>query len=142
MEPALTCRRVPDDVLLAHLGAVERSLRAIRADLVNETRAQHDIARGLASAGFVVRREVTLGPHMRIDFVVPCPVISAGNIGIEVKLKRGVSPTQAFVQIEEYAATSGIDAIILATGIPMRLPETISGKPARLVALGLAWHAR
>ena len=111
--------------------SVRRQLTCCRLSLASELALHSDIARVLDLAGIPFKREVHLGSKMRIDFIV------AGRIGMEVKIKGGVS--DIFRQCRKYCLSPDIAALILATNRPMGLPETIEGKPAYYISLGQAW---
>lgn len=96
----------------------------------DEKRLQADIAAALAVGGIAHEREVRLAPTDIIDFV-------AGRVGIEVKIKG--SKRAILRQVERYATSDRLDAIVLLTGIAIGMPETITGKPVRIVSLGRSW---
>lgn len=106
-------------------------LRAVRADLSNEKRAQADLAGALAAAGIAVEREVRLAPGDIIDLL-------CGDIGIEVKLK-GARKRAVWAQLERYARHDRIAGLILASNLAMGLPASAGGKPLWFLPLGRAW---
>lgn len=97
--------------------------------LQNEKELQREIADLFDEAGVRYEREVPVSGGI-IDFCV-------GPIGIEVKIKG--QKRAIFHQVSGYAEDPGIEEIILATGLAMRLPDEINGKRAHVVSLGKAW---
>jgi hypothetical protein len=73
-----------------------------------------------------VEREARLGPRERIDFLVQT---EDARIGVEVKCKGGVRSVTR--QLGGYAASDGVDALILVTTKPSlgAVPRTIGGIP-------------
>lgn len=129
------CIRTPaDDGTAARL---VRFLTGLRVDLSDETRAQMRIEESLCVSGWQYTRGVPLDPGDRIDFVVGVP--GAPGIGIDVKLRTGGSKREVFGQLERYARSPRISAIVLMTNQTMGLPEEIGGKPLFYVSLGRAW---
>ncbi|MDP1866984.1 MAG: hypothetical protein Q8L13_11675 [Bradyrhizobium sp.] len=102
-----------------------------RWPLSDEKALQPLIETEFAAAGIAgVRREVHLGPHDIVDFMI-------GGLAIEVKVKG--QRRSIFRQLERYCSYAEVSEIILATNVPMSLPPEICGKPARVAALGRGW---
>jgi hypothetical protein len=108
-----------------------------RFPLADEKLLQAEIAGVLAAAQLSFRREVRLGPRDIVDFVVDDPAQITVGVAVEVKIKG--NRRDIFRQLERYAAYDAVSAIVLATNVPMNLPETICGKPASVAALGRGW---
>lgn len=96
------------------LGAEEQVQRAIALVLVN-----HDVEH---------KREVSLAPASRIDFLV-------GAIGVEVKIGGGLSPL--IRQLARYAEFERVSEIVLVTtkSSLCRVPEELNGKRVRVALL-------
>jgi hypothetical protein len=112
--------------------AVVAVLRRHRYAWANETDVQAQLAAVLAEAGFTVKREVRLGGTLgRIDLIVD-------RIGIEVKVKG--SAEDAARQLQRYAGSCALDALILATThrAHLPLPATLGGMPVHGVHLAAA----
>lgn len=102
-----------------------------RLPLSDEKALQAAIATMLADACLAHQREVRLAPGDIVDFMV------AAGIAIEVKIKG--SRRAIFKQIARYAQHAEVREIVLATNVPMGLPEEINGKPVAIAALGRGW---
>ena len=89
------------------------------------------VAEALALAGLGYAHECKLGPRCRIDFAV-------GRVGIEVKKGRP-TPSLLVKQLRRYLESDALDGIIVVTQRATALPETICGKPLRLVSLNRLW---
>jgi hypothetical protein len=111
-----------------------------RLTLADEKRLQIEIAEVLTSASVLAgssisfRREVRLGDGDIVDFMIDGPI---EGIAIEVKIKGNAR--SIYRQLERYCAHDEVRAIILATNVPMNLPDTINGKPTAIAALGRGW---
>lgn len=103
-----------------------------RVDLSDEKRTQRDIAEVFTGAGIPHEREVKLTKKDIVDFMV-------GDVAVEVKLKTGASKMDIYRQLERYAESEKVKALVLVTNLAMGLPETIKGKPVYFVSLGRAW---
>ena len=63
-----------------------------------------------------------------------------GGIGVEVKLLKSASrPAAILRQLEMYAASGRIEALILVSNKAADLPAKVGGKPLHVVGLGRAW---
>lgn len=91
---------------------------------------QDAIATVLTDAGMVVEREVALTAQDRIDMLVDL------TVGVEVKV--GSSTTNVMRQLQRYAASDQVDALLLVTTrVTHRyLPDEVAGKPLTVVVLG------
>jgi hypothetical protein len=94
----------------------------------DERELQEGIAAVLAPLG--PAREVRVGARDRIDFLLP------GGIGVEVKIDGSLSALTR--QAHRYAQRAEIAALIIVTNRHRlaQLPDTISGKPVRVVTVG------
>ena len=104
-------------------------LRAARFQFSSEDDLQRGIDGLLKSRGLTVQREVVLGPHDRIDFLLD------GGIGIEVKVRGNASDLGR--QVERYMENPRVSTVIVVTSrmTHQMLPETISEKPVLVVHL-------
>lgn len=118
---------------------VIRALTGWRCDLLNEKTTQGDIAAALQAAGIPFVREQRIGGGEIIDFVVDngARVNGAGGIGIEVKIKG--SKRALYRQIVRYCDLGVLDALIVATSVPIGLPDLINGTPVFVRDLTRAW---
>lgn len=106
-------------------------LRRHRIDLTDEKRAQADMERVFAAAGYEVAREHRLSGADIVDFMV--------NGGTAVEVKIGGSRMAIYRQLERYAAHDAVTDLLLVSNVPITLPKTINGKPAVVAQLGAAW---
>lgn len=102
-----------------------------RWPLADEKRLQLCIADEFAREGIEAEREVRLNGSDIIDF------LTKGGIGIEVKIKG--SKREIYRQCERYCLHDRINALILASNVPVGLPTFINGKPISFVHLGKGW---
>ncbi len=89
------------------------------------------ISRMLDAKGIAYIHEFRLGPGQRIDFL-------CGSIGIEVKKGRP-SATRLRAQLTRYLSIPSVSAAIVVLQRPCPLPETLCGKPLRILALNRLW---
>lgn len=82
------------------------TLRSARFVHVDEDELQRGIAEVLSRAEIAFEREVRLSDRDRIDFLV-------GGLGIEVKLAGSARSVRR--QLERYAASSRVEALLLVT---------------------------
>jgi hypothetical protein len=94
----------------------------------DEYELQDAIAHVLAQHVAPVEREVTLAPRCRIDILV-------GRVGIEIKVKGSVETVAR--QLQRYATTGRLDALVLATtrATHHTLPTELGGMPVTVVNL-------
>lgn len=103
-------------------------LRRQRYAFGTEAILQLSIASALESAGVEFEREARLTPLDRIDFLV------AGGIGIEAKVRYPRRPI--YRQLQRYAESDQIAALILITATALGLPPSLNGKPLFYVSIG------
>lgn len=116
-------------------GLLQRVLSALgelRSPFALEENDLHSaVAQRLAEAGLPYRHEASIGPGCRIDYLV-------GNVGIEIKNGR---PNEAGLkrQLARYAACPAIGALVVLAPRSVRLPDSVLGKPVRMLALNQLW---
>jgi len=106
-------------------------ISSARLDLSTEGAVQRGLARLLREERVPYEAEVVLAPSDRIDFVI-------GRVGIEVKI--GQSRRAILRQLERYAASDRVDAILLVSSAPF--PSSgfeLNGKPVHIVSLSTGW---
>ncbi len=114
---------------------LERVISALSALRVPLQRGEYDLHRlaeeALAEAGLPFAHEVPLAPRCRIDLM-------CGAVGIE--MKRG-KPNRAVLlrQLSRYAACPQVEALIAVCERNVDLPDTLCGKPLRLICLNRLW---
>ena len=112
--------------------AILSALSALRIGPQPEEYEIHDaVARALDSAGIPYIHECKLLPGRRIDF-------ACGSIGIEVKKGRPEA-ARLRAQLRRYLEDTRLTAVIVVLQKPCALPETICGKPVRVVSLNRLW---
>ena len=104
-----------------------RLLRSYRFRHTSEDALQRAIVQVLTNEGIPFEREVKLGPKDRIDFMLP------GGVGIELKVKG--SATNVARQLQRYAKSDRITALVLVTsrlqaGVQL---DAYLGKPVHVV---------
>ena len=109
---------------------IVRVLAATRLDLSDEKSLQAEMARAFSAAMLPYQREVDLGCGDIVDFKI-------GAVAIEVKIKGGRQAI--YRQCARYCNHTEVGALVLATAVPMSLPETIYAVPAFVVSLGEGW---
>jgi hypothetical protein len=94
----------------------------------DEGQLQNGLAGVFTDQGVVAEREVRLASRDRIDFLV-------GRIGVEVKTRGQVAAVAR--QLQRYASSDRIDALLLVTAVArhLTLPATIGGKPLVVASL-------
>ena len=108
------------------------ALAAVRMPALPEEYDIHAaVAEALVGAGLACAHEYRLGPRCRIDFAV-------GRVGIEIKMGRPAS-ARLVKQLRRYLESDALDGVIVVTQRATALPETICGKPVRLVSLNRLW---
>jgi hypothetical protein len=115
---------------MTHLNRVTDVLSRTRFLIDDEKRLQASIADALTSAGLSFEREVRLSPRDVIDYV-------SDRVGIEAKVKG--SKRAILRQVQRYAGSDRLDAIVVITAVALGLPDQINGKPVRMVSIGRAW---
>lgn len=114
-----------------HASQLADLIRRHRIDLTDEKRAQADMEKVFAAAGYQVAREHRLSGADIVDFMVN------GSIAVEVKV--GGSRMAIYRQLERYAAHDSVTDLLLVSNVPITLPKTINGKAAAVAQLGAAW---
>ena len=89
------------------------------------------VAEALFGGGLDYDHEYKLGPRCRIDFRV-------GRVGIEIKKGRPV-PSELTRQLRRYLASDALDGVIVVMQRAVTMPETIAGKPVRVLSLNRLW---
>lgn len=110
------------------LDEVLQALRSYRYSFHDEDGLQWGIAAALALADLSFDREVILGKHDRLDFLV-------GNVAIEAKIDG--TANALLRQLHRYAQHDGIDALVVVTNRARLslMPSELNGKPVRVVSL-------
>lgn len=120
------------DALAREIRAIGAALSAIRVPAQPEEYDIHAaVARALSDAGLNFEHEYRLGPRRRIDFRV-------GRVGIEVK-KGHPASSELTRQLRKYLESDALDGVIVVAQRATALPETLCGKPVRLVSLNRLW---
>ncbi|MDI1264983.1 MAG: hypothetical protein PS018_17170 [bacterium] len=119
-EPWVRSRGYLVDVLTSH-----------RLPLSDEKALQAAMAEAFSALKIDFRREVQLGPRDIVDFIV------WNDVAIEVKIKG--QRRAIFRQVERYCGYDAVGSLVLATNVPIGLPETINAKPISVAALGRGW---
>jgi len=107
---------------------VIRVLRTRRFVARSEDRIQEGIAYVLKNEEIPFRREVSLAPRDRIDFMV-------GRCGVEVKVKGTTPSVQR--QLERYAEHDEVEEILLVTtkSAHVSIARELNGKPVHVFIL-------
>lgn len=109
-----------------------------RLPLADEKQLQERMADVLVADGLYIRREYPLGDGDIVDFLVLSnDILPLRGVAIEVKIKG--ARRAIFKQLERYVRHEAVEEIILATNVPMGLPERIGGKAASIASLGRGW---
>lgn len=95
-----------------------------------EQAAHNALADALARAGLTVVREVRLNPTDRIDIMVE-------GVGVEVKIKG--ARRAIYRQLQRYAASDQVRALVLATAAAWPPMSEIDGKPFFHASLVRGW---
>ena len=116
----------------SRLDGLIRAMQGIRPPVTrNEYQLHELVAAALTEGGFQIVHEGRLGPRCRIDFIVD-------RVGIEVK--RGKVDVSALKkQCARYLAFDALDALIVVADTRASLPDSILGKPVRVVGLNRLW---
>jgi hypothetical protein len=119
--PAVQARTWPPEELAELVTAHRFTYR-------DEGQLQDGLAAVFAAQAVVAEREVRLASRDRIDFLV-------GRVGVEVKTRGQVAAVAR--QLQRYAASDRIDALLLVTAVArhLTLPATIGGKPLVVASL-------
>jgi hypothetical protein len=103
-------------------------IRAHRFTYCDEKQLHEALTGALADGGITAAREVPLNARDRIDLL-------AGRIGIEVKIAGAT--TRVLGQLQRYAHSDKLDALVLVTtrARHLQLPGEVGGKPLAVVSL-------
>lgn len=117
------------------MSELERILRALEALRVGPQPEEYEIHRAVAqaleAANVAYVHEGRLAPGRRIDFI-------CGGVGIEVKKGRP-DGARLRAQLKRYLENTALTAVVVVLQRPCALPETICGKPVRVLALNRLW---
>lgn len=96
-----------------------------------ESDIHQTVEKRLIEAGLPYVHEAKLGPGCRIDYLVE---------GVGVEIKKG-KPDGAKLrqQLARYAACGQISALVVLTPRSVSLPDSLMGKPVRLIVLNRLW---
>jgi hypothetical protein len=114
--------------------AIVTLLISHRLRVAVEKEFQADVERVLEKSGFAFTREYDLGIGIgTIDFYSP-----EHRIGLELKVKGSLADVAR--QLQRYAGSPQIDALVLVTGRARlgAVPKTIGGKP---LAVASVWRS-
>lgn len=108
---------------------LEQILQTLRKERYS-ARHEADMQAAVKLALFGIEAEVTLSDADRIDFLTPC------GIGIECKVDGSVP--MVIAQLQRYAASERVRAIVLLTTCQRHrgIPSIISGKPIHVLYVG------
>jgi len=113
--------------------AVCEALRSLRLPPVWDEYIIHAaVGDCLRQAGFACEHEVKIASGCRCDFFVD------GHIVVEIKRGRPVR-SMLLRQMARYLSISAVSAGIVLTERQTNLPETIGGKPCRVISLAACW---
>lgn len=138
MQVALTVESTDLEVRLAGIRSAMAKIVMFcgqqRVDASQEKVAQAAVEVALKAGGFDFKREHSLGPKDKPDFL-----IIQDGFNIVVEMKTRAQRVKIFKQIERYTTHDTVDGVILLSGTAMGLPESINGKPALFASLGQGW---
>ena len=110
---------------------LSRLISSARLDLSTERTVQRGLAKLFEEEQVPYEAEVILAPSDRIDFLI-------GRVGVEVKIGH---PRRAILrQLERYAQSDRVDALLLVSSAPF--PSAgfeLKGKPVHIVSLSSGW---
>ena len=114
------------------LEEVLQALMMMRAPFAPYEKDLHAlVAERLTEAGLCFTHEAMIAPRCRIDFLV-------GTVGIEIK-KGKPDRSSLREQVTRYAASDRISALIVLSERNVSLPESLMGKPVRVIVLNSLW---
>ncbi len=118
---------------MTELDRVLQALSTLRApQAAQEVQLQLAVADCLTGFGIPYRREATLGRGCRIDFLT--------DEGIGIELKKGRPGSRSLRgQLERYAASEQVSALVVLTQKSALLPAKIGGKACVQVSLNRLW---
>lgn len=117
-----------------HLDSVLAALCTIRSRRIGDelTYLHPLVTNALTEAGIGHEREVALGPRARVDF------LTEGGVAVEVK--RGRPRIASLLsQLEKYAESDMVSAVVLVLERFVPLPDQLGGKPVRCISLNMLW---
>lgn len=118
--------------------AVAGVLTGVRAVWHNEDQLQAVLTAALTAAGCDAVREVRLSRADRVDILATTP--GGARIGVEVKIAGDL--LDVVRQLQRYAHSPDIDALVLATTrhLHREVPAELAGMPVRVAVItGGAW---
>ena len=109
------------------------ALKMLRIPLVtDEYQLQDLVAEALHKNGIEFVKEARLAPYCRVDF------LCRGGVAVEVK--RGKPSRKALLQqLSRYAESPQVTSLLLVVERTASLPDTVLGKPCRVLALNRLW---
>jgi len=115
------------------LEEVISAIKMLRIPLVtDEYRLQELVAEALRKSGIEFVKEAKLAPYCRVDF------LCRGGVAVEVK--RGKPGRKILMQqLSRYAQSPHVASILLVVERTASLPDTILGKPCKVLALNRLW---
>ena len=121
-----------DENIIGEIDAIVRALRVLRLPAVPGEYDIHALVEDvLLQTGFELKHEARISPGCRIDFL-------CGDIGIEVK-KGKPAPAALKKQLEKYAASGRVRALLIIAPGDLRMPRSVGGVPVVCVALSRMW---
>lgn len=112
-----------------NIAEVLRALHGARLPAHDEKALQQALADRFDKAGIVYTREAKVEGGI-IDF-------RCGAVGVEVKIKGG--KRAIWRQVQRYAETPGMDAILVIAGMPLALPGKAGAVDVVVHEIGGAW---
>ena len=121
-----------DTQTILRMEALRRAIERVRTPYTDSEYQLHAlIAAALADGGFDVLHEAPIAPRCRVDFLCE-------GVGIEVKRGRA-ERARVLAQLRRYAACERVRALVLVTERTLALPDSLSGKPLRIICLSRLW---
>lgn len=108
---------------------IQKALKGRALNLSNEKILQNDIAEVFIDNNICFKKEVKIDDKNTIDFMID-------GLAIEIKITSNVSKMSIYRQVERYAKSDKVDAILLMTSKTMTLPMDINNKPIYVLSLG------
>jgi hypothetical protein len=120
------------EIMSDRLTEITQALTRLRAPLCQGEYDLHALVAGaFQEAGIPFLHEERLGPRCRIDFL-------AGTVGIEVKKGKPVR-RQLLRQLERYAKSARVEALVVVVERAADLPGEILGKPCFTLSMNRLW---
>lgn len=111
------------------LKKIQLSLNGASLNLSNEKLLQNDIATAFEKHNIPFKKEVKLDEKSTVDFMIE-------DLAIEIKISSKVSAMSIYRQIEKYAKSEKVAAVLLMTSKTVRMPESVFGKEIYILSLG------